>query len=63
MMGHWAALSKFAADTKLRGLTDTPKDCAAVQKRVTWRNMEKREEGNLVKVNEGKVPSFAPELE
>lgn len=60
-MGHWAALSKFAADTKLRVVADTPEDCAAVQKHVT--RLEKREEENLVKFNEGKMPSFAPGLE
>lgn len=56
VMGHWAALSKFAADKKLRGVADTPDYYAAVKKHVI--RLKKRK-GNLVKFNEGKMPSFA----
>ncbi|KAJ7423889.1 hypothetical protein WISP_31527 [Willisornis vidua] len=53
-------LNKFADDTKLGGVADTPEDCVAIHKHVT--RLEKRADRKLLKFGEGKMPSFACEL-
>jgi len=45
-------LSKFAHDTKLGGVADTLKSCAAIQR--DWNRRESRVKRNLMKFNKGK---------
>jgi len=46
------SLSKFADDTKLRGVVDTPKGCATIQRDLD--RMESLSERNLMRFNTGK---------
>ncbi|PKU40658.1 poly rna polymerase gld2 isoform x1 [Limosa lapponica baueri] len=50
--GTECTLSEFADDTKLRGVADTPQDCAIIQEALD--TLESWAERNLMKFNKGK---------
>ncbi|GAB0179814.1 mitochondrial enolase superfamily member 1 [Grus japonensis] len=50
--GVECSLSKFADDTKLGGVADTPEDCAAIQRDLN--RLEKWADRNLMKFNKEK---------
>jgi len=56
--GEEHSVSMFADDTKLGGLTDTPEDCAAVQR--DFGRLEKWPDRNLGKFNKGKCKVLPP---
>ncbi|KAK4822096.1 hypothetical protein QYF61_009796 [Mycteria americana] len=52
IVGVERTLSKFADDTKLERVADTPEDCAAIHRNLN--RLEKWAEGNLMNFNKGK---------
>ncbi|GAB0175534.1 mitochondrial enolase superfamily member 1 [Grus japonensis] len=50
--GAECTLSKFANDTKLEGVADTPEGCAAIQRALN--RLEKWADGNLMEFNKEK---------
>jgi len=51
------ALRKFAGNTKLRGVADTPQDCAAIQQGLARLRIGQRK---LVRFNKGKCRVLHP---
>lgn len=56
-------LSKFSEDTKLEGVADRPKSCAAIQKDVDWLRKKEQSDRKLLKKKplpkEGELQSSA----
>jgi len=59
--GIECTLSKFAEDTKLGGVVDTPEGCAAIQ--CDLDRLESCVERNLMRISKGKCRAPTPRVE